>query len=351
MRRIRTLVILIIIILLLIVFRSTGYPQTGFKQIADKSSTSLITGKNPLKGLVIGLIKGEKYEIFTYGNVVKGKDISPEEIQFKGASITKNLTALLLAKAAADKLISYDDTAVIIAGKKISWKDLVTHTAGLPALPPDIDKSSSYSREQFNRFIKECSLESEPGKKFFYSTAGYSLLGILIAEKLGYKSFDDCLTEKILKPLGFNSSFFGDEGLKEEYYSGDPAKTKELKKDYVFNPSGGIVSTPGDFINLIRMNLYPEKFPGFETSIKLTHTIFENTPTLPGCCAALGWHYLMSMKVFTNTGVSGESRCVIMFDPVNKAGIMIMTNTPVSGQDSRLEMAGIGLIAQLRQMK
>jgi len=350
MRRIGTHLILIII-LFFIILPSTGYPQNSFKQIADKTASNLISGKNPLKGLVIGIIKLDKCELYAYGDLVKENDYNPKDIQFKAASITKNFTSLLLAKAVSEKLVNYDDEAITIDNKKVTWKDLVTHTSGLPALPSDIDKSSSYSHEQFNNFIKGCSLASEPGKKFFYSTAGYSLLGKLIVEKLGYKSFDKCLNERILKPLGFVNSFFGDDNIKEEYYSGDPNKTKEQKKDYVFNPSGGLVSTPEDILSLIKINLYPERFPEFTESINLTQKTFETIPTLPGCCAALGWHYLMSMKVYTNSGVSGESRCVIMFDPGNKVGIAIITNTPVTGQNARLEMAGIGLIGQLRQLK
>ena len=327
------------------------FPQTDIKTIAEKAALPLLTGKNPLKGVVIGIVIADKRRVFSYGNLSNNREIKPDDMLFDVASVTKNFTALLLAQSVSEGLIKYDDTAASIDGKDITWQQLAAHTSGLPNMPADVDHSTEYRTADLEKFIKECHLASEPGKKFNYSTAGYSLLGKLIAQKRGYESYDDCLRNDILKPLGFNSSFFDPAKVKLECYTGNAQTLKIKKTDYVFNPSGGLISGPEDLLSLISINLKPETHPGFTNAIKMTQQVIEDVTTFPGSVAALGWHYFKGMKLYWNSGVSNQSRCVIMFDPVRNCGIVIMTNSQMNSSDSRLEITGFGLISQLRQIK
>jgi hypothetical protein len=57
------------------------------------------------------------------------------------------------------------------------------------------------------------------------------------------------------------------------------------------------------------------------------------------------------MKLYWNSGVSDYFRGTILFDTVNKCGIVILTNTHLNPTDSRLELAGFGLMGKLRQLK
>lgn len=337
-------------LLLTIIFTNYSLPQNNLKQIADKAADNLINGKNPLKGLIIGVIKGDKKEIFGYGELVKDKSIKPEETLFDAASITKNFTALLLAQSVAEGLVKYEETALVVEGKNITWQQLATHTSGLPNLPANADHSTGYKKSDLEKFLKECKLDSEPGKKFSYSTAGYSVLGELIAAKRGYKSFDDCLKDNILKPMGFNSSSFNSAGINPACYTGDTLLLKKRKSDYVFNPSGGLICSSEDILRLISINLKPETYPKFTAAVKLTQQVIENVATFMGSTAALGWHYFKGMKCYWNSGVGSQSRCVVMFDPASNCGVILLSNSNMTS-DVRLETTGFGLLGQLKMLK
>jgi CubicO group peptidase (beta-lactamase class C family) len=271
---------------LMIVSVQLLFSQVELKPIADKAASILLTGKDSLKGIVIGIIKGEQKAVFSYGQLVKNnKDIKAGEMLFEIASITKNLTALLLAQSVSDGVIKYDDTAITIDKKNITWKQLATHTSGLPV---NVNNSQDYITGSFEKFLEGCHLVSEPGSHFIYSTAGYSLLGKLLASKRGYKSYDVCLNEIVLKPLGFLSSVFDNAGINKDFYTGDTLLLKNRKKDFVFNPSGGLISTADDLLTLIRANLKPEEQPQFTNAIKMTQQTFKDIPTFPGSIAALG---------------------------------------------------------------
>lgn len=339
------------ILFFIIGLASTSTAQTNFKGTAEKAAAPLMSGKLPLKGVVIGIIKGNQKEVYSFGELITNRDANPGEILFETASITKNLTALLLARAVSEGGFKYDDITIKIDGNNITWKQLVTHTAGLPSMPNNIDKSTTYTLKEFNKFIEECRLDSKPGEKFSYSTAGYSLLGKLISEKEGYRDFGKFVEEKILKPAGMLSSIFEGSGADTTLYAASAARLKNKHSDYVLNPSGGMISSANDLLRFIEINLYPEKLPGFEKSLRMTQEIDEKINTFPGSVAALGWHFFKGMNVYWNTGVTDQSRCIVMFDSKNKCGTVILTNSKMAPSDPRLEVCAFGIIGQLRQLK
>jgi CubicO group peptidase (beta-lactamase class C family) len=139
------------------------------------------------------------------------------DTRFRIGSITKQFTAalilqlveegqLLLEDKLADRLPYYrKDT-----GSKITIHELLNHTSGIPSYTnvPNIIKEHGRKTMALRDLVTTwCSgdLEFEPGARFAYNNSGYVILGAIIEETTG-KSYEQVLAERILGPLGMESS-------------------------------------------------------------------------------------------------------------------------------------------------
>ena len=329
--------------------KSEAPPQEQFKPLIDSYISPLLNGPKALSGLVVGVIHGDRKEVWGYGKVGPDGHTPDGETLFKIASVTKPLTALLLAQLTVDGKLAYNDTAFSFHGKPVTYRQLATHTSGLPLLPPNFNVDSI---EEFRRFLHDFTLEREPGNKFEYSTTGYSALGLRLAENVG-TSFEASLKGRMLIPLGMTSTVFE---LPQNSESRFAAATPPPRKNgpNPFNPAGGLISSANDLLRLISAHLTPDKFPALAQAIRLTHEACPDVqPTFPGCSSSLGW-FVVSFgpvaKFYFASGVTSGFRAFIAFDPAGNSGVVMLTNTDMQPEDPRMEMAGFPLLAVLAQL-
>jgi CubicO group peptidase (beta-lactamase class C family) len=85
---------------------------------------------------------------------------------------------------------------------------LLTHTAGLSvdgSAPGSTTALDYSSRKSFVKSMKDAPIESKPGEKYRYTSAGYTLLAAIVEEVSG-QPFEDYLRKNIFKPAGLNST-------------------------------------------------------------------------------------------------------------------------------------------------
>jgi CubicO group peptidase (beta-lactamase class C family) len=142
--------------------------------------------------------------------------------KFKIASITKQFTALLIMQLVERGTLRLEGTISDYlpdyrkdTGSKITLKQLLTHTSGLPNLDEDAGFYQSHDAQLASPayMVKTfCSgdLIDEPGQKFNYNNADYIILGAIL-EKVTGKTYKQLLQSEILQPLKMTSSGLIDE--------------------------------------------------------------------------------------------------------------------------------------------
>jgi CubicO group peptidase (beta-lactamase class C family) len=143
---------------------------------------------------------------------------TPADGRFEVGSVTKTMTATLLALLAADGSLRLDDEVGrwLPAGANagISLRQLATHTSGLPRLAPSmglptVDLANPYAG--FGAGKAEDALRqavADVGAPVLYSNFGYQLLG-LVLERASGLPYGQLITDRLLTPLGMSRSGVG----------------------------------------------------------------------------------------------------------------------------------------------
>lgn len=145
---------------------------------------------------------------------------------FQMGSVTKQFTAEIILKLAAEGKLSVDDKLSKYIpdypkGDSITIKNLLTHTSGIYNYTDDekwLDSVEHVSHVALIKSFRDSTLRFAPGSKFEYSNSNYYLLGYII-EKITGKSYEMTVTETILKPTGMIHSGFDFTNMKSSYKS------------------------------------------------------------------------------------------------------------------------------------
>jgi D-alanyl-D-alanine-carboxypeptidase/D-alanyl-D-alanine-endopeptidase len=145
-----------------------------------------------------------------------------EHTAFEIGSVTKTMTAALLAEFIARGEVSLNDPIARLLppgtrvpsfnGREITIAEIVTHTSGLPALPanyrpPDINNPYAGATERdLLDALAATRLTHEPGSKWEYSNFAMIVLSYALAKRSG-KDYEGLLRERLLGPLGMNETY------------------------------------------------------------------------------------------------------------------------------------------------
>jgi CubicO group peptidase (beta-lactamase class C family) len=145
-----------------------------------------------------------------------------DRTKFHIASLTKTFTAAaILRLEQAGKLKLSDPLSKYVPdflnGDRITIEQMLSHTSGLPdyySLPEyAAKKSQRVTLPDLVAWVKTKPLDFLPGSKSSYSNTGYGFLAYII-EQVSGKSYDQFITEEILKPAGMKETgAFRDEDL------------------------------------------------------------------------------------------------------------------------------------------
>jgi CubicO group peptidase (beta-lactamase class C family) len=211
---------------------------------------------------------------------------------FRIASMTKPITAIGIMMLADEGKLKVDDPVekhlpefrgqMLVAERSgdmttlkkpprpITLRDLLTHTSGMPGMPPtglaDLYARRNHTLAEAVMAYSQRPLEFEPGSKWAYCNVGIDTLGRVI-EAVSGQSYESFLRDRLFAPLGMVDTTFypSPEQLKRAATTYD-RKDGELRPvatsiigppagaKYPI-PAGGLYSTAPDLARLYRMML------------------------------------------------------------------------------------------------
>jgi serine beta-lactamase-like protein LACTB len=223
----------------------------------------------------------------------------------------------------------------------ISTREVLAHTAGIrhyksdSADDPDISSTKHFNsmEEALNLFAND-DLVSEPGKKFHYSTFGYTLLGCVMEGASGQK-YADFMRQTIFVPAGMVHTQDDDvhrliphraQGY-QKMKSGEMVNSDLADTSYKI-PGGGLISNAQEMARF-EVALLNNKLLQPETRTRMwTKQTGEPTSEDPQRGYALGWGS-GSWFGFTTIGHGGAQQRVstaIIMQPEHKAGAVVLCN-------------------------
>jgi CubicO group peptidase (beta-lactamase class C family) len=268
----------------------------------------------------------------------------PADGRFEIGSVTKTMTATLLALLAADGTVGLDDGTGrwLRAGPNggITLRQLATHTSGLPPLAPNFRPAdpdnywAAFTPDLAEEGLRQAALT--PGRR--YSNFGYQLLG-LVLERASGQDYPALVAGRLLIPLSMTCSGVGRAG------AGTPlpghAGTREVRHwDRPLPGAGGVEATIDDLARYAQACLRP---PPTRLGAALAAAQVPQVPIGAGRAQALGWVVVDGRLRGHTGGTGGFSSCVIV-DPDAGTAVAILAGSRGYGealsQAARLALAG-----------
>ncbi len=226
-------------------------------------------------------------------------------------SVSKVFTALLLAIEVVEGRLTLgtrlgelmpalDDRPV----SEVTLSALVTHTSGLPRLPPGMwrrtfnqhrhNPYADYDEPMLVAAIRD--LTPRPTSRARYSNLGFGLLGTALTRHLG-TSYDDAVRDRITAPLGMAATGCHPDA----HVVGHTRRGRVRAHQWTFDAlagAGALWSSVDDLAVFVRANLQPPDGPLGE-AIRLTHEPLVGTGRMQQAMAwikvtgrdgALLWH-------------------------------------------------------------
>jgi CubicO group peptidase (beta-lactamase class C family) len=194
---------------------------------------------------------------------------------------------------------------LIEPARKITIKDLMTHTSGMHCQNPpgfgDLGRKKDRTLAEAVIAFSQQPLDTQPGEIWKYCGTSFDTLGRLV-EVVSGKSFEAFLSERVFRPLKMKDTSFRLSSAQWQRLAVNYKRESEApgakvvrsesqgpgpdSKVIYTSPSGGLYSTAGDYAALMQMLLDKGKGPGGrlllkpETVAKMTSVHFK--PPKPG---------------------------------------------------------------------
>ncbi|WP_035791831.1 serine hydrolase domain-containing protein [Kitasatospora mediocidica] len=250
---------------------------------------------------VIGLVRQGDTTQYVHagtGNLATGVPADPKA-QFRIGSNTKAFTSTVLLQLEAEGKLSLDDTvarwlpAAVNAngydGTKITLRELLNHTSGLPDYAGTAQVSGPYALDLnpnqawAPQSLVDIALASRapvaaPGQKWSYANTNYVLAGMVITAVTGNSPATE-IQNRIIAPLGLTNTTFptSDPNLYGNYLHGYVHPVVFYTNDVtvsdvqLFGPAGAMVSTLDDLTAFGRALLTGKLLPpAQEAELKTT---------------------------------------------------------------------------------
>jgi D-alanyl-D-alanine-carboxypeptidase/D-alanyl-D-alanine-endopeptidase len=265
---------------------------------------------------------------------------------FEIGSVTKTMTALLLADLIERKALTLDtplatllpeDTAVpSYQGEPITLAHVVTHTSGLPALPSRAaitaldDPYAKITDAQLFGSLGDVTLSQAPGKTFAYSNFAMMVLsaGIVRHEK---ESLDTLLRERIFAPLGMDDAYLATPKDSTHVAIGHlPNGTKAGAWNFpdAMSGVGGVRASLTDMIRYTEAQLGKLK-SSRDAAIALTQAPIV---TASGRPMAMNWMIAPcgAHRCYAHGGATGGFSAEVVFDREGGRGVVLLSDTSLT---------------------
>ena len=268
-------------------------------------------------------------------NIVK--QIDNRDAIFEIGSITKVFTSSLLAQMFINKQINIEANIDLGFSLKnnaqITYKELATHSSGLPGMPLKMMLSllftkndnpyKDFDESRLVNYLKN-DLKLKTKGKLRYSNVGAGLLGHALSQQLNL-SYDELLRQKLLSKLEMHSTTTIREQLKDKLVTGlDKKGNKTTNWDLnILAGAGAALSSAADMSKFILANIENNcKAFDFQKQYHL-----QNGKQSMG----LGWFILKDLlkgmdEIYFHNGGTGGYRSSMAINMKNQTGIIVLSN-------------------------
>lgn len=238
---------------------------------------------------------------------------------------------------------------------QVKVRDLLTHTAGMPAWRPLYKEAPT--REAAIALVMSTALEVPPGQRMVYSDLGAILMGQIV-QRVSGEAFDKYVASHLFEPLGMAHTRF----LPPKEWLPHIAPTEidpwrqrhlrgEVHDENAYRLGGvsshaGLFSTGADLSRFARMMLNGGTLDGVTVLDSATIRQFTTTQDVKLSPRGIGWETAngnnsggrkMSRSAFGHTGFTGTS---IWIDPERDVFVVLLTNRVNPTRENR----GIGSV-------
>ena len=301
-----------------------------------------------VEGISIGYIEGEHFGIVHLGSANETQQKPTFSTLYEIGSITKVFTGLLLADAALRGDINLFAAADVANpagirlpsrdGRSIKWIDLSTHRSGLPRMPGNFapanpsDPYHDYDAKKAAAFLHQYELLRTPGQSREYSNLGVSVLGYLIAAKIG-KPYEQLVRERIAQPLEMTDCTIALTADQTKRLATPHAKFGSPTAPWTcadMPGAGGIRATMRDMMRFAKAQLHPPEGPLGE-AIELA---WKQHAEVDGTKGAMGLGWIIhgdGQTRWHNGGTGGSASALFINRPLNCA-VIVLCNTSANNE-------------------
>lgn len=296
-------------------------------------------------GLAVTTFVGAEQATVTTGGLTVGGEPPGADSLFQIGSVSKVVTAFLLADAVTRGEVRLDTTVGELmpdltarpATSMVTLEQLATHTSGLPRLPPGLLRQSLRHRRDPYRQFAEADLDRavtvvrlrRPGG-FRYSNFGGGLLGHLLARSAG-TSYGQLVAERVTGPLRMTDTSLSPGGDVAGRRAAGHSRRRRPVPDWDLGAlpgAGGLWSTTTDLVRFLRAHLDP---PAPPLGAALREVVVPRVRAGGPIQLGLGWLVMPLPKtgetVVWHNGGTGGHRSLVGMLPDLGAGVAVLANS------------------------
>lgn len=351
---------LLLILLLSSIFCLAQNSQPENIKILMDSAANRMIKKPLIHSASIAIVYQGKEFIGHYGELEKGKNNCPDnETIYEIGSLSKTFAGTLAAKAVCEKKLNIEDEIqkyllenypnLKYGDQPILVKHLLSHTSGFPNMlpfeantiladftnhdtPAKINELyKNYNQKDFLRDLHKVKIDTVPGYKYSYSSAGSQLIAFVL-EKVYQTKYEKLLTDYVTQNIAMqntkiNLSSQEAKKLAVGYHSDNSVITSPMPQ-LPWGASGNMKSTIPDMVKYMKFQLKNNEIvaESHKTIVK-----FDNDFSI-----GYFWNIDTGNKklgtFYVHHGGVPRSQCYIYIVPKYDLGAFIITNQ--SGNDT-----------------
>jgi CubicO group peptidase (beta-lactamase class C family) len=298
--------------------------------------------RHGIPGLAIAVVDGGRTIMARgYGTADSSGRAVTAQTPFVLASVSKPVTATAVMQLVDAGQVRLDSpvqrylpefrVADLEASARITVRELLTHTSGLPASGCERDASTLRA---FVASLRQVSLDAAPGAKFTYCSGNYNILGRLV-ERVSGESFGRYVRQHIFGPLHMSHSYTSEapaqsDGLAQghRWIFGEVTPMHHYNASGV--PSGYLISSAEDMSHFLSASLNHGRYGRMQVlpSAAVIAMQHRQVDAGDGTTYGLGWRQgsLGGVPAVYHFGENYDSETLAFMEPQNRRGAVILSN-------------------------
>jgi len=334
------------------------FVENALKEFEGFIKTAIVNRQAP--GAAVAIVKDTNI-IFLKGyglRDTKKTDSIDTRTVFRLGSVSKSVTATLVAVLVNDGILHWDDLVIKYlpdfhlkseeATQKLTLRHLLSHTTGLPYHAYTIMVEDHAPFDTLKDHLKDLDLVGKPGELYSYQNVGFSLIGSVIEKATG-KKLEKVFIEKLFLPLGMNDASASFEKIMmsnnvaiPHYYT---KPTTISSTYYSVAPAGGLNASIQDMALWLKVlmgnqsKILPKKnideiFEPQVRAIARNH-YFGQWKRVRKSYYGLGWRIITfnNDTIEYHGGYVNNYRCEVAINGKKKIAIALLVNSPGSLAD------------------